>query len=549
MRRIREAAAAACTVASIGVALAWTPAAGAEVRLHDVGPRFDAPIHVAGAPGDGERLYVAEKGGVVKVVRGGRASEFADLSDFVVDQSEEGLLSIAFPPDFQTSRRFYVYYSDRAGDNRVDELTAPTADAADPGSRRTVLRIPHPNAGNHNGGQLQFGRDGMLYLAPGDGADRDNARDLSSPLGKVLRLDPRGGVVAPYTVPADNPYAAHGPVTSSDFRALVWAHGLRNPFRFSFDRLTGDLVLGDVGEGTTEEINWVPAANGAGKGADFGWGECEGSFDTGSRTTPCPLRGSVLPILDKFQDPDGWRSIVPGHVVRDPSLPTLYGRLVYGDHYKRTLHSAVPATPAATDDHVVPGIDLDSLSSFGEDAGGCVYVTQFGKGVFRLVEHDTRVPCAPAAPPDGGGEQPPVGDGGRRDGGGGGDRGGGGTGGDTPGGPATTPAPLRLGWKPAQRALRNGGVVVQARCARACRLMAGGTVQAGRRKLALRKASRRARAHQRVRLVVRLTPRARTELRRQLARRRLPLVTVGVRARHDGSRASTLRRAAIRVRR
>jgi hypothetical protein len=545
MRRFREAAAAACTVASIGVALAWTPAAGAEVRLHDVGPRFDAPIHVAGAPGDGERLYVAEKGGLVKVVRGGTASEFADLSTVVRDDGEEGLLSIAFPPDFQTSRLFYAYYTDLAGDNRVDELRAPTGDAADPGSRRTVLTIPHPGAGNHNGGQLQFGRDGMLYLAPGDGADRDNARDLASPLGKVLRLDPRGGVAGSYTVPADNPYASAG-----GFRALVWSYGLRNPFRFSFDRLTGDLVLGDVGEGTTEEINWVPAAGGAGKGADFGWGECEGSFDTGSRTTPCPLRSSVLPILDKFQDPDGWASIVPGYVVRDPSLPALYGRLVYGDYFQSALHSAVPAAPRATDDRALPGVEVANLTSFGEDAGGCVYVTLRGEGVYRLVENDTRVPCAPAAPPgDGGGDQPPIGDGGRRDGGGGGGGGGGGTGGDTPGGPATTPVPLRLGWKPAQRALRNGGVVVQARCARACRLTAGGTVQAGRRKLALRKASRRARAHQRVRLVVKLTPRARTELRRQLARRRLPLVTVGVRARHDGSRASTLRRAAIRVRR
>lgn len=530
MRRLREAAAvAACTAATIGAALAWAPAAGAEVRLHDVGPRFDGPVHVAGAPGDGERLYVVEKRGVVRVVRGGAASDFADLSDVVRDDGEQGLLSIAFPPDFQTSRLFYVYYTDRAGDNQVDELRAPTGDAADPASRRSVLRIPHPSAGNHNGGQLQFGRDGMLYLAPGDGAFRENARDLSSPLGKILRLDPRGGVVGSYTAPADNPYAGSG-----GFRALVWSHGLRNPYRFSFDRLTGDLVVGDVGEGTTEEIDWVPASAGAGKGADFGWGVCEGSFATGSREDPCPLGGSVLPILDKFQVPDGWRSIVPGYVVRDPSLPSLYGRLVYGDYFQRALRSAVPAAPRATDDRELPGIAVSNPTSFGEDAGGCVYVTT-SDGVFRLAENDARVPCAPAAPPGGGGgEQPPVG-------------GGGGTPGPAPR-PARAPR-LRLGWKPAQRALRNGGVVVQARCTSACRLTAGGTVQSGRRKLALRKASRRARAGQRVRLLVRLTPRARSELRRQLAARRLPLVTVGVRARGDGTRKSTLRRAAIRVKR
>jgi len=321
----------------------------------------------------------------------------------------------------------------------------------------------------------------------------------------------------------------------------------RNPYRFSFDRLTGDLVVGDVGEGTTEELDWVPAGDGAGREADFGWGICEGSFLTGSTTRPCTT--GVLPILDKFQA-DGWRSIVPGSVVRDPSLPSLYGRLVYGDHSKSALRSAVPATPRATDDRELPGVAVSGLTSFGEDAGGCVYLTT-GSGVFRLVEDDARVPCAPAAPPGdgGGGEQPPVGDGGGSDGGDGpGPPGGPGAPGG-PSAPTTRPAPLRLGWKPAQRALRNGGVVVTARCRRACRLTAGGTVRTGRRTLTLRKATRRARAGQRVRLLVRLTPRARVELRRQLARRRLPLVTVGVRARLDGVRATTVRRAAIRVKR
>ena len=222
MRRLREAAAAAaCAAATIGAALAWAPSAGADVRLRDVGGRFERPVHVAGAPGDGERLYVVEQGGVVKVVRGGAARVFADLSGVVRTSGwEEGLLSIAFPPDFQSTRRFYVYYTARDGDNRVDELRAESGDAADLAARRTVLTIPHPGAENHNGGQLQFGRDGMLYLAPGDGAARANARDLSSPLGKILRLDPRGGVVGPYTVPADNPYA-----DADGFRALVWSWG------------------------------------------------------------------------------------------------------------------------------------------------------------------------------------------------------------------------------------------------------------------------------------------------------------------------------------
>ncbi len=244
MRRIREVLiAAALTACAIGGGVAT--AAQAAPRLQSIGPRFTTPVHVTGAPGDGERLYVVEKAGYVKVVKGGVASTFLDLHDVVQDDGEEGLLSIAFPPDFQTSRLFYVYFTESGGDNRIEELRAPTGDAADPASRRLVLHLPHPDGPtNHNGGQLQFGPDGMLYAAPGDGAERANAQDLDSPLGKVLRLDPRGGVVGSYIVPADNPYAAAGGT-----RALVWASGLRNPFRFSFDRSTGDLIVGDVGEG------------------------------------------------------------------------------------------------------------------------------------------------------------------------------------------------------------------------------------------------------------------------------------------------------------
>ncbi len=153
-----------------------------------------------------------------------------------------------------------------------------------------MLHLPHPDGPtNHNGGQLQFGPDGLLYLAPGDGAERANAQNLDSPLGKILRLDPRGGVVGSYTVPADNPYAAAGGT-----RALVWSSGLRNPFRFSFDRSTGDLVVGDVGEGTTEELDWLPAAaGGGGRGANFGWATVRGQLHRHrlERRRPCPLAG------------------------------------------------------------------------------------------------------------------------------------------------------------------------------------------------------------------------------------------------------------------
>jgi hypothetical protein len=516
--------------AAIGCAAALAvsaPAAGADVRLERVGPAFDTPVHVAGAPGDGERLYVVQQGGIVKVLKGGVASDFANLRDVVQFSGEQGLLSIAFPPDFQTSRLFYVYYTGKDGDNRVDELRAPTDDAADPASRRTVLTLDHPGADNHNGGQLQFGPDGMLYVAPGDGGigRSANAQNLDSPLGKILRIDPRGGVVGSYTVPADNPFSGQGGT-----RPLVWSYGLRNPYRFSFDRATGDLVVGDVGENTTEEVDWLPASSGAGRGANFGWNVCEGSFATGSRTTPCGLTGSVRPILDKFHGADGWASIIAGYVVRDPSLPSLYGRLVYGDYFKSALRSVVPSDPSS--DRELPGVSVNSLTSFGEDAGGCVYATSGVRdgAVYRLVEDDARVPCAPG----GGGTPPPTGGGGGN--GGGEDSGGRGA------------APLRVGWKRLQRVLRNGGVVVHARCATACRLGAAGSMRAGRRTFRLKTVRRTARAERKVRLLVPLTKPARTALRSALLRGGRPTFAIRVRAREAGG-TTVLRRAAVRAKR
>jgi glucose/arabinose dehydrogenase len=254
------------SILAILLLLAAVPAAAsAEVSLQTVGD-FAEPVHISGAPGDGERLYVVEQRGTIQVFRNGVANQFADLTAAVRGPGdpgvggEEGLLSIAFAPDFQTSRLLYVYYTQADGQaNRVDELRAPTGDAADPGSRRLVISIPHTAASNHNGGQIQFGRDGLLYLATGDGGDTpDTARDESSLLGKLLRIDPRGTAPGQYTVPPDNPF-----VGVADARGEIWAEGLRNPFRFSFDRATGDLVLGDVGQGTTEEINFLSAAAGA----------------------------------------------------------------------------------------------------------------------------------------------------------------------------------------------------------------------------------------------------------------------------------------------
>lgn len=530
--------------------------ATAEVGLQKVGD-FSEPVQVTGAPGDGERLYVVEQPGTIAVVRDGIASQFADLTTAVEHGGEQGLLSMVFAPDFATSRRLYVYYTEAGGQaNRIDELRAPTGDAVDPASRRLVLSIPHTTASNHNGGQIQFGPDGMLYLATGDGGNTPAAaRELDSLLGKVLRIDPQGEGPGDYTVPPDNPF-----VGQADAHAEIWAFGLRNPFRFSFDRLTGDLVLGDVGEGTTEEIDFLANASGRGRGADFGWNVCEGSWVAGDTTVPCTVGTSVLPAIEKLQA-DGWRSIIPGYVVRDPSLPSLHGRLVYGDYFVDRPRSAIVGPGGASDDRDIGSqVVIAGLAGFGEDAAGCIYAASRNGPVYRLVENDARIPCAlPGDPPPGPGDPP--GPGGPP-----------GTGGSPAGPDGDSPAPLGSaplpgsGWVPGgassgapepsavraqrrQRVLALGGVIVYVRCPARCRVSAGGRLRIGKRSYSLRRAAKGAAAGERVRLKVRLTERARRALRAAIRRGRRPKLRIGVRTRDGAGDPSRLLRRTVRVRR
>jgi glucose/arabinose dehydrogenase len=233
---------------------------------------FDSPTYVAAAPGRARYLYVTEKRGVVRVVRDGApvARPFLNIADLVADDGEQGLLSIAFGPDHRKTRRVYVYYTASAGCTaaggcpiRVDEFKVKRGDPARAlrSSRRRVIRIPHPDAGNHNGGTVAFGPDGKLWLATGDGGGGgdqfEQARDPESLLGKLLRINPRSG--APdrpgYRVPPDNPFVG------SPGHDEIWSYGLRNPFRFSFDPETGTVAIGDVGQGTQEEVSIVTIAD------------------------------------------------------------------------------------------------------------------------------------------------------------------------------------------------------------------------------------------------------------------------------------------------
>jgi hypothetical protein len=503
------------TALAIAIALA-APSAQAEVRTEKVGD-FTRPVYVTGAPGDGSRLYVVEQRGTIQVVENGVAKPFLDLSASVRGPDdpdaggEEGMTSMAFPPDFQTTRRFYVYYTESTGlYNRVDEFRAPTGDSADPASRRMVIAIPHFEGSHHNGGQIQFGGD-LLYLAPGDGGTGGApARDLDSLSGKLLRIDPRGLTSGEYTVPAGNPY-----VGQPGRRPEIWASGLRNPFRFSFDRLTGDLTLGDVGEKTTEEINYLPATSGRGRGADFGWNACEGWSARGS-DEPCGLAGSVLPVLERTRA-DGYKSVINGYVVRDPSLPSLYGRLVYGDFYVDRLRSTRLAPTGATDDREIgPLAEVSRLTSFGEDAAGCVYATSFNGPVYRLVENDTRLPCVTGVPPAPEDTRPPA---------------------------------LSVKVDHTQRVARLGSAYARVRCDERCRATLSGRLTIGKRRYALRTVTRVLAAGRRARLHAPLTRPARRALRQALAQRRTPRLTVTVGARDAMGNPAPIATREVRTRR
>ncbi len=354
------------------------------VALKKIG-EFESPIYVTGAPGYPRLLFVVERAGKIVVLDHGKKLgwPFLDISSQTTIDVERGLLSVAFPPDYKRSGLFYVYYTNRAGNIRVDEFQRATPTRADPGSQRQVIEIPHPVNANHNGGQLQFlGQD--LYFGTGDGGSAgdppNNAQNKSVLLGKLLRIDPRKSGDKPYTVPAENPFVG------KPGRDEIYSYGLRNPFRFSFDTLGGEpprIVIGDVGQNRFEEVDYTTVA--AAAGANFGWDALEGDqpYSEENSGTPNP-GGTVKPVYVYSHDRDGSCSIIGGYVVRDRSLPSLYGRYVYADLCEGELRSLALHFGHAGDDRKL-GLHVDSPSSFGEDLAGHLYVASLEGPVYRLV--------------------------------------------------------------------------------------------------------------------------------------------------------------------
>jgi glucose/arabinose dehydrogenase len=351
------------------------PAGNGQVKLEKVGD-FDQPDYITEPPGSAD-LYVVERQGAVRIVRDGQvvSTPALDITDQVdSDGEEQGLLSIAFPPDFRTSRLVYAYYTGNDQDQHVVGYTVGDGGSFDRSSERELLHMDD-FASNHNGGLLLFGPDRQLYIGTGDGGIADdpmrNGQNVDSLLGKILQIDPRPSGGRPYTVSSPGPLGAGALPEICDY-------GLRNPWRFSFDRGTGSLLIGDVGQNTQEEIDYVPAERVCGN--NFGWSAFEGT-DRLNQDQTAP--NAVFPILTYSHD-DGC-SVTGGYVVRDRSLPSLLGRYVYGDFCAGELRSFTPATPQARDDRSL-GLNVPSLSSFGEDNQGHIYVVSLDGPVYRLAQ-------------------------------------------------------------------------------------------------------------------------------------------------------------------
>ena len=347
------------------------------LELVELASGFDAPLYLTHSGDRSGRVYVVEQGGRIVVVdRTGRAqaAAFLDIAERVSAGGERGLLGLAFHPEYSRNGRLFVNYTDRNGDTVVSEFRG-NATRADAGSERALLHIDQPYA-NHNGGWIGFGPDGYLYIATGDGGSggdpHNNGQRRDTLLGKLLRIDVDRG--APYSVPRDNPFTGQAGV-----RTEIWAYGLRNPWRVSFDRRTGDLFLGDVGQGRFEELDFQPAGRG---GLNYGWNVMEGPECF--RQDACDRNRLVLPIFAYGRDQG--IVITGGYVYRGTRFPMLAGAYVFGDFGSGTIWAARAADAARGRVDPVPMVESGlSVSSFGEDEAGELYVMDLaGGGVYRV---------------------------------------------------------------------------------------------------------------------------------------------------------------------
>lgn len=343
-----------------------------QISLNRVLSGFIQPTHITHA-GDGTgRLFVVEQNGRIRVIRNGLLLDvpFLDIVSRVSCCGERGLLSVAFPPGFETKSYFYVNYTDLSGNTVLARYhLSANPDVADSASEEILLTVPQPFA-NHNGGQILFGPDNFLYIGMGDGGSAadplNNGQNLSSLLGKMLRIDVESGLV-PYGVPASNPF-----VSSPTIRSEIWSLGLRNPWRFAFDSLTGDLYIADVGQNAFEEVNFQPALSQGGE--NYGWRIMEGAHCF--NPNPCDQTGLVLPVAE--YDHSQGCSITGGLVYRGNRFPRMQGNYFFGDFCSGRIW-ALRRSGTAWQSNLLFDTKL-SISTFGADKAGELYVADYVTG-------------------------------------------------------------------------------------------------------------------------------------------------------------------------
>ncbi len=362
-----------------GAGLSTARGAGFEaatgLRLERVVQGLDNPVHLT-APASDPRLFVVEQPGRIRIVKNGQLlpTPFLDITDRVGFGGERGLLSLAFHPGYASNGRFFVNYTDRRGNTHVERYSVSRdPDRADPASAKLILAVDQPYA-NHNGGHILFGPDGMLYIGMGDGGSaRDpqrNGQNRGALLGKLLRIDVDHG--DRYSIPADNPF-----VHLAGARPEIWAWGLRNPWRMCFDRVTGTLVIADVGQDRWEEIDVAPAGRG---GLNYGWNIMEGTHCLND--PPCDRRDLTLPVFEYGHDQGC--SITGGLVYRGRRLPALAGWYIFSDYCKGWIRAIHVVDGAVRERREWPALHAGDVTSFGEDANGELYVMNQEGRLLRL---------------------------------------------------------------------------------------------------------------------------------------------------------------------
>ncbi|MEO2095165.1 MAG: PQQ-dependent sugar dehydrogenase [bacterium] len=388
-----------CALASMAVVLGSTPVLAQSLKVTEIASGFSAPLYLTAPPGDTSRLFIVEQGGRIKIIKNGTllSTPFINLDPLTNGSGERGLLGLAFHPQYASNGKFYVSYTNTGNSSVVREYTvSANPDVASTGSFKDIFGPLSQPFSNHNGGCIQFGGDGMLYAAYGDGGSANDpsnrAQNTTNLLGKMLRFDV--DIAAPY-IPASNPFV--GVAGTSD---EIWAIGLRNPWRFSFDRSTADLWIGDVGQNAREEIDFETAGNG---GNNYGWRCMEGLSCTGLSGCTCNNAALTMPV-DTYSHGFGC-SVTGGYRYRGAAMPNFVGRYFYGDYCSGRIWSfafngsSISGKTEHTTDLGIPG--GENITSFGEDANGELYVVDASGGqIWRIDEEcaGTTTPYCTASP-------------------------------------------------------------------------------------------------------------------------------------------------------